>query len=451
MYVRKFEGETLDEALKAVKSELGPEAIILKTNSFKGLKGSLKKKKYEVTAAISEEEYTKKAKIDTLLDDQQKESFYSSSSRNISKVINSYGNLSLNRSVNKTEAEDSRRESDDSLSNFLGEEDARVVERPQPRVQQEAPIIDHQALEQVGHLKSQNSELRNQLSSQNVELDKIRTEMRDMLEQFNEFRRLNSPETKAGELKNILRSFDLSENLILNVLRKANFELNSDEMEDEELLYDITFREIKEVIKVAPALFTQTEFSNSGVVTILLGEGATGQTSMGLKMAGLVSNSIILTYDTEENAEKQSLANSILGIKTENCKNLQELTSKLRENIDLGKKVFIDLNCCNHKQDHTKKITQSLRSSFKNVEILLSLSAIHSELYNKRVCNKYADIIDGLVVSHLDQCLNLSSLINLQYETSKPYIFFGNGRVVPKDIEEASADRLISEIFNVRD
>ena len=44
MYVRKFEGETLDEALKAVKSELGPEAIILKTNSFKGLKGSLKKK-----------------------------------------------------------------------------------------------------------------------------------------------------------------------------------------------------------------------------------------------------------------------------------------------------------------------------------------------------------------------------------------------------------------------
>ncbi len=451
MYVRKFEGETLDEALKAVKSELGPEAIILKTNSFKGLKGSLKKKKYEVTAAISEEDYTKKAKIDTLLDEEQKSDFYSGSSKNISNVINSYGNISLNKKVNRVDS--SKTESNEgSLSDFLGEEVTQAPkENIQPQIQADMKIQMNESQEQVAALKSQNNDLKSQLGSQSLELNQLRSEMSDMMDQFNEFKRLNSPDTKAGELKNILKSFDLSDSLIMNVLRKANIELSSEQMEDEELLYDITFREIREIIKTKPALFSHAEVSNHGVITMVLGEGATGQTSMCLKMSSMVKNSIVLTYDTEENAEKQTFSNAMLGIKTENCKNLQELISKLRENIDLGKKVFIDINCCNHKKDHTKKITQAIRTSFKDVEILLSLSAIHSNLYNRKVCNKYAGIIDGLVVSHLDQCLNLSNLINLQYETTRPYIFFGVGRVVPRDIEEASADHLISEIFNVRD
>ena len=43
MYVKKFEGESLDEALQSVKRELGPDAIILKTVTNKGLKGAFKK------------------------------------------------------------------------------------------------------------------------------------------------------------------------------------------------------------------------------------------------------------------------------------------------------------------------------------------------------------------------------------------------------------------------
>ena len=51
MYVKKFEAESLDEALREVKSELGPDAIILKTITNKGLKGAFKKSRVEITAA----------------------------------------------------------------------------------------------------------------------------------------------------------------------------------------------------------------------------------------------------------------------------------------------------------------------------------------------------------------------------------------------------------------
>ncbi len=49
MYVKKFEAETLDEALRSVKGELGPDAIILKTITNKGLKGAFKKGRVEIT------------------------------------------------------------------------------------------------------------------------------------------------------------------------------------------------------------------------------------------------------------------------------------------------------------------------------------------------------------------------------------------------------------------
>ena len=65
MYVRKFEAESLEDALKAIKKELGPDAIILKTVTNKGLKGAFKKKRIEITAAISEKSYTKKQKLIT--------------------------------------------------------------------------------------------------------------------------------------------------------------------------------------------------------------------------------------------------------------------------------------------------------------------------------------------------------------------------------------------------
>ena len=64
MLVKKFEADTLEDALKAVKVELGPDAIILKTITNNGLKGAFKKKRIEITAAISEKNFEKKAKVE---------------------------------------------------------------------------------------------------------------------------------------------------------------------------------------------------------------------------------------------------------------------------------------------------------------------------------------------------------------------------------------------------
>ena len=87
MYVRKFEADSLDEALKSIKKELGPDAIILKTVTNKGFKGAFKKNRVEITAAISEKSYTKKARVDNVLDDETRDRFYQNDSSYISQMI----------------------------------------------------------------------------------------------------------------------------------------------------------------------------------------------------------------------------------------------------------------------------------------------------------------------------------------------------------------------------
>ena len=90
MYVRKFESDTIEEAFKDIKRELGPDAIILKTLTNRGLKGAFRRKKVEVTAAISEKNYLKKAKVDAAMPEEDRNRFYSDKAGHISNMIDKY-------------------------------------------------------------------------------------------------------------------------------------------------------------------------------------------------------------------------------------------------------------------------------------------------------------------------------------------------------------------------
>jgi hypothetical protein len=60
MQVKKFEAPTMQEALKVIKRELGPEAIILSTKHIKSGFGLMSKASVEVTAAIADKSLKKK-------------------------------------------------------------------------------------------------------------------------------------------------------------------------------------------------------------------------------------------------------------------------------------------------------------------------------------------------------------------------------------------------------
>lgn len=87
MQVKKFEARTMKEALEMVKTQLGPEAIILSARDNNKSYGLVGEGSVEITAAVSEETLQKKKFTESRLREQDREKFQRSSARSQKELI----------------------------------------------------------------------------------------------------------------------------------------------------------------------------------------------------------------------------------------------------------------------------------------------------------------------------------------------------------------------------
>jgi flagellar biosynthesis protein FlhF len=490
MYVRKFEADSIEEALKDIKRELGPDAVILKTLTNKGLKGAFKKKKIEITAAISERNYTRKAQVDTVLNDNQKEEFYNGSASYIANMIDQhdqaqekrvqsnnqsqnqkggYGSAGLNRSVNTTKgiASQIKEGLDDFLS--LGEREERsprghsrdfnfddeieatrpVKAAPQPRPTAQ-PVQQQQAAPAPVQQRSTISE--ELYEKQKNKIDDLE---KKLFELTRSFERIHKKEPIGiYQLRTTLRSLDINETYIQQLIKKGLFELTDTDVENADVVFEFALREMMGTVNTAMPLFSNADLKKTPVITVFLSESSCGQTSMVQKIGAMRTDAIVIknsiaTINPKTEA-KTPFAEKIFGMNVIKTNSIAEMVSECRKAMENGKSVFIDYKCSEAEANETKKFIDGLRRAFSKVEVLITLSAIHSELYNRKVLGTYRRLSDGVVVSHVDACLNFGSLFNITQDIKDlPYKFFGTGEVCPDDLEPASAERLMAGIFKL--
>ncbi len=104
MQVKKFEAPTMQEALKVIKRELGPEAIILSTKHLRSGFGLMSKASVEVTAAIAEKDLKKKLLAEKNLPQEVKEKIWNSKAEKQSEIYNNYFEKQL-KSASKDKVE----------------------------------------------------------------------------------------------------------------------------------------------------------------------------------------------------------------------------------------------------------------------------------------------------------------------------------------------------------
>lgn len=488
MFVKKFEADTIDEALKAVKAELGPDAIILKTITNKGLKGAFKKKRIEITAAISEKNFDKKAKVDKVLTEDQKRDFYTRGAGSMKASIDEYaqspsaagaagyGQMGLNKVVNQlargkagiTEAAKTTSQAlRQGLDDFLGEEDSDTEDdaleeiipvrktqaprtqeaRPQARAQvapQPAPEPQPQGLSSAA--REVINELRQELKTQQHRIQLLEQRLHEM----GPAHAVQASADAKGifQLRTTLKSLEVDEAIVMDLIRKAAYELSKDDLENTDVVFEFALREMTQSVNVAMPLFSRVE-GDEPVVTVLLSEAAAGQSSMSMKIAVLKKDVEIIQYSTDGGHQSGAdFAAQVFGLKTHRAQNPAEIVQLARKCVEGGKSVLVDLRLANKQQDETKKFIESLRRGFHHVEVLITISAIHGELYNRKILSRYKELADGLIISHVDLCLNFGALYNVHRAHSKvPLKFFGTGPVVPDDVESATAERIMAGLF----
>lgn len=494
MYVKKFEGETLDEVLKSVKRELGPDAIILKTITNKGLKGAFKKARIEITAAISEQSYEKKAKVDHVLDDGQRERFYSEPASNINQSINrynsnkpsnnpgGYGNMGLNKVVNSVSKASSKIKN--SLDDFLAvpeKEAEKEVVSPYENMGAEASFNqsnlindlykeqvqeDHELLMQQTQAPAQQEyverapvssasteialELRQQLKSQQNQIELLERKLFELTQNMTVQETHHDEHTGIKELRTTLKTLDLSDKIVSDIIKKAKFELTREDLEEPDTVYDYALRELNNAIKTDMPLFSNADVQNKPVVTALISESSCGQSSMTLKLAVLQENVKVIRFrkQAKENAAID-FTSQVFNLDISAVDTLAHLMSEARKAIAHNRSIILDIKTNANDKDESRKIIETLKRSFEQIEFLVTLSAINSEMYNRKILSKYKDFSNGVIISYMDQCLNYGSILNVHYANSNiPLKFYGTGATVPDDIEAATSERILAGMFD---
>lgn len=475
MYVRKFEADTLDEALKQIKKELGPDAIILKTLTNKGLKGAFKKKKIEITAAISEKSYIKKANVDRSLDDENREKFYSSNSSQIANMIDGhsanrtiqkssansnqagYGKLGLNKAVNTTikKTKNISEKMKSSLDDFLSAKESSEELEPVEQVEFEQRQRPRQTVQPMTHSAPAPQHNHHQSSLDQQELldarEKIDELERKLYELTKNVERIDKREPLGVyQLRTTLRSLDINEYYIQDLIKKCCFELSDDQLLDQDIVFEFALREMMAEIQTDMPLFSSLS-DNEPVITVLISETSVGQTSMIQKLGALKKGSLIIrNSESTQDQQRPNFTEKVFDMKIVETNGVPEIVSKCRKGVESLQSVFVDYKNKSGEINETKKFIDGLRRVFGRVEVLISLSAIHSEEYNRKMMNRYLELLDGVVISNLDLCLNYGAIFNIaQGHPQVPFKFYGTGEVVPDDIESATAERILAGVFKL--
>ena len=464
MYVRKFEADSLEEALRNIKKELGPDAIILKTITNKGLKGVFKKSKVEIEAAISEKDYSKKSKVDSVLNVDEKDSFYKNRSSYISSMLNqaekrstqdqvksfkkenaSYKELGLNKQITTNV---SRSNNTENLDEFLSSpRESNKKDNENLGLNQETS--DEFIFKNESRMSNVTfRDLESSLSTHKLKIDLLEKKIFELSKEMETLNKSKGQGTK--ELVSVLRSLDLQETYIQKLVKKSNFEFSQEQLEEPDIVFEFALREMMEEINVDLPMFSSVE-KDTKTITIVLSETGCGQTTVLTKIASLKKDSIFIrNKNPNYMEEKHNSSENFFGIEVNVCEKISEIVAAIRKGIEANKNIFIDYKDLNLEVAETKKFIDGLKRSFDNVEVLICISAIHSELYNRKILNRYLPVSEGIVVTYLDQCLNYGSLFNLAIDfNTLPYKFFGTGSLIPDDIESASPERILGGIFQL--
>ena len=225
---------------------------------------------------------------------------------------------------------------------------------------------------------------------------------------------------------------------------------SQEDLDDAEQLFDFALRELDGQINTKMPEFSRVDEKSKPTVTVLVSGVGAGQTSIFYKIGAMKNSSTLIRFGKKNQLKDNQQAKNMFNLNVVDANSSAELVSCCRKSIEQNEHVFIDFKNKNLDQDETKKIIDGLKRGFDNVEVIICLSAIHSDNFNERQIRKYKKIANGIIFSHLDLCLNFNEIINTHYLSKDlPLIFFGTGKLIPDDIEAANSERLLSGLLEI--
>jgi flagellar biosynthesis protein FlhF len=444
MYMRTFESDTLDEAFKEIKREMGPDAIILKTVTHKGVKGLYKKKKFEITAAIKEKDYLKKAQVDKAIPESKRNEFYAAPASYVNNMIDNYdqninkgyGQIGLNKTVKTNK--------NDELEDFLKDE----IEDQKPKkkiiaknnsngsieVNKEDQLsANQQANIDISSIWAEVISLNEKFKKQEIKLQQIISEDNNELINLNRFMSMNG----------------ISPKIIKKVLDQALNKFSEIEKVSIDELMDFALLEISQNLNIENPLVFSHRTEYEPVITVFISEGKSGQTSLSMKLSTMINNCQLIQFTNEKFQRNKNEILEILKIENIITETISDCLKELDKSCNEKKNVILDFAKLKNGFDENRIFLERIKKSFKRVEVILILNSLYDKENINSIIQKYNGLIDGLAFTFIDKTLSFNNVLNICSENKIPVKIFGTGEVIPNDIEMATTERIIKQAFKL--
>lgn len=465
MQVKKFEARSMKEALEMVKTQLGPDAIILSAKEISkgfGLGGD---NSIEVTAAYSEKVLNNKKFIESKFSDKNKEQFQMSSAKNQKEIMRKMIENQIKK-MNEGKTSD-KSKNDLSLRSILSSPKPVVSAMPHRLTEKRYIDIDSQADDNSGNSTNPNTTVPTPVTQaaqkawSNMEVNSLKQEIESLKQVMTQFKNVpqNFVQAHPGadygihyQMNDYFQMFTgsgLLPEVAAEVMMRCQKQLTPQQL---------TKRAVVESSMAKYMLETTSIVSSAGEqVHLFVGPSGSGKTSSLIKYASdLILNQklrvAIISTDSSKvgAAEQMKIFSQILNVPFLQVRTQQDWAHVI-PHIDSIDRILVDFAGLNLRNDD--EINYMKRMSppvYKSMRTHLVLSSLSKDLDLLTFTDRYKTFgYDDLIFTYLDEASQHGNIYNLVRKTGSPLFAFGIGTKVPEDFEYASAERVVDLIMKI--
>lgn len=479
MQVKKFEARTMKEALEMVKTQLGPDAIILSARDNHRSYGLVGEGSVEITAAVSEETLQKKKFAESKLRDEDREIFNRISARQQKELIN--------KMIQKHTAPQPQHQARAAANNSAGGitqrryidiEDEGEMNRQKQVVEEKLRANPRRALTAF---KEQDLILKGEVPAPK-EPKKATPAPTPIAQAPVESAEILALKNEIASLKQVISHFQQMPQSFLGAHPGADYGINYDlSFVFEKLTSSGIAKEIAaEILTVAqdslPVLKLKnkalveawvaryvldttliSKSPNAGKIHCFVGPSGSGKTSSLIKMASQMvvregKKIALFTTDTFKvgAAEQMKIYAQILNVPFSVIRSQSDWTNLMRylTNVDCVLVDFAGLSLKNNDEIHMLK--SLLPPASLNPQVHLTLSTNTKDCDATELGRRYSVVgYKDVVFTSLDESTQHGTIYNFMKRFDIPLHSFGIGPRVPEDFEYASKERLLDLIFKI--
>jgi flagellar biosynthesis protein FlhF len=427
MKVKRYVGETAQEAMQKVKSDLGRDAIILNTRKIrrKGIAGIFSKPLVEVVATIDTDINHRVAP----------------------------------KSVSSVQAAQSKHQEEYDAPSFINELQSNLRQGMQQSTYSGGKAVNLAADEEIIFRQPKPTPVEIKPVSSSKELGENVTpnqigEIKNMLNKVYDAVKPDYESSKLSDIsKKLLTQLEKNEveRVIINDLKEDIMEqLTVEEQQNEKLVRSTVYHILNKYIK-DPQPYA---VNKNNKVIIFIGPTGVGKTTTLAKLAAnMVLNEKkkvgLITSDTYRIAAVEQLKtySEIIGVPLSIIYSPSEISKAIR-NYDDKDIILVDTAGRSHKDQYQLMELKSLLKSNIDFEIYLAISATTKFTDCVEIIKSYSFLDDyKLLFTKLDETSSVGILLNVAYVTKKPICYITTGQSVPDDIEIADKEKIINSLM----